>query len=646
MEEHVKKDLELEEPSDFHRTMLKDCLELIDMSRRKMQEFYPLWDRLDEVYRGQRKPDAADKDAKDRGEPEKMVVPVAYSQVNTFVSFMVNLFTQKERLFELQGTKLEAHKGAKIGEALLQRDLMASGEMQLLFQFFLDIARFGLGIIKSCWVEERKVITKTVQIPPGTFLGFPLGKGREEQVTEEAITFQGNRVSNISPYRFFPDTRVPLTRHQDGEFCASEDEYSYVTLKQWEKNGSIAGLKWVKNIEQKRMEIRKDSRLTSDMVNQSSPTFLKGNGQSKGMFVVTEMQRVVIPNEYMVEGKPLGPEDYPVKYVIWIANDQRLIKCEPMNYAHDLFTYDLQQFTPDMHELMNPTLSESIDSLQSVITWFINSRITSVRKLIQNKLVVDPEGIRMEDLDAHGPVIRLKAGAGRNGIDRWIKQLDLHDVTGNHIQDAEFLHELVQVVTGISENALGQFHAGRRSATEAKNVNAGGTMRLKTVAMLVFYGALVPLGRKMLSNLRDGLSVETAIKVVGLDVAEEGAQFMQVSKADLQSDFDFEIMDGTLPSEKQYIAQVLQEILLGLMSNPEAAIVLGMDPKALLMEMMELRGVRNPKRFTLNPIKPNGPQGAPTGPGNITQLPNVQGVSGQSDVGGLAVNGGGNGGGY
>jgi hypothetical protein len=519
----------------------------------------------------------------------------------------------------------DSHKPAKVGEAFLARDLNHNKWESKLYQFLLDVSRFGVGVIKTHWTKEQKLTKKSVTRPKYSFMGFSLGGQVSEDKMSMETTFLGNCIQNISPYRFYPDTRLPIDRFQEGEFCASEDEYSWIKLKQMEANGELAGLEFVKDVQftDKMMKERGESRFAN--TNVQKDTTVAGNGQSKGTYILTEVQRKIIPSEYMIDGKPLGPETYPVPYVIQYVNDTRIVKCEPMNYAHGDFTYDVAQFNPDMHRMLNPGLSDSIDALQSVITWFINSRITSVRKVISNYLIVDPEGVEMQDLKDRNPIIRLKPNAAqRGGIDRWIKQLDVNDVTTGHIKDAEYLKSIVQEITGINENIMGQFHGGRRSAMEARNVSSNAAARLKMIAVIIFYSALEPMARKMLCNLRDGLDDETMVKVVGMDVAAEGAEFITANKGSLVGEYDFEVFDGTLPSEKVAIAQVLENYLLGLLKSPDAAIALGIDPKAMMLESMELRGIRNPRRFFLQAAP--APAAAPGQPGMPQLPPGPQGV--------------------
>jgi len=48
---------------------------------------------------------------------------------------------------------------------------------------------------------------------------------------EPIPTFIGNRVYSISPYHFFPDVSLPLSRYQEGEYCGSEDIFSYSSMQ-------------------------------------------------------------------------------------------------------------------------------------------------------------------------------------------------------------------------------------------------------------------------------------------------------------------------------------------------------------------------------------------------------------------------------
>lgn len=570
-----------------------------------MAQLYGSWDLYEEVYQGKRSPDKADVKARERKEPEKMVVPMTYAQVQSFVAYGFQLFTQRPHFFEMVGTGVEDWKAAKVAEALLDRDLEYNQFLVKLYQFLLNIGRFGLGVLKHGWVKDMKkewVKVPGQQMP--SLSGLQMF-GNESMELQDVVKFLGNKIDVISPYRWFPDPKLPITRFQEGDFCASELDVTKNWLRKMERGGMFSGTQWVKDMGATEWDARNQMGL------RSSVTYDTASGKQKGGVILADAIVEIVPSEFKVNGEPIGDEDYPVKYCISIANDQRIVKCEPHGYLHDNFNYSAAQLSPDDHNQVNAGVAELINELQSTITWLFNTRITSVRKTIQNQFVVDSEGIEMEDLEQRRPVIRLKKQAARMGVDRFIKQLDVKDVTASHVQDAEMLGQLMQIVTGINENALGQYSQGRRSAEQTRAVNSGAASRLKMFMSLVWTQGLQPLGRDMLSNLRDGLDVSQIVKVTGLQTlqptspyavgAQDFVQFLGVTKADLVGNYDFVILDGTLPSEKGRVASMLQELLMGVLTNPQAAAILGLDAKALLTEIAELNDIRNPERFFLQP---------------------------------------------
>lgn len=604
MDELIAAELKQEVVTDFHQALLTHVKGLVDMSRQYMVQYYDIWDHNDDVYRGIKRPDKSDTDARNRGEPEKMVVPLTYAQIQTFIAFCESLYTQRERIFELVGTGEEDHKAAKVGEALLDRDLTWNVFPVKLYQFLLDVGRFGIGIFKTGWVAEKYMKEVTTTTPPLTFMGVSLGSPRSVTELQEIVRYLGNKIVNISPYSFFPDVRLPLYRYQEGEFFASEDMYSLTQLKQFEKNGDIAGTEWIKQQKVDVFALRRRLVRQTERAPMGPGRTSTGSVQTTGAAILTEVQVSLVPNMFKINDVPMGPEDYPVKWNVWYVNDTRIVKAEPLGYAHDQYTYCIGEYSPDMLNLINEGLADSMDRLQDVVSWLINSHITNVRKVIGDKLIVDPSGVEMKDLVERRPVIRLKPDVARQGVDKFIQQLQVVDVTSTHMRDAQELQALVQLTTGINDNALGQYHVGRRSATEARNVNSATAARLKITALLLFRQALEPMARQMLSNHKDGLDVATFVRVMG-ELSDPGAfmQFKRVTKEDLIGDYDFEVFDGTLPSERSVQAQALQELLTALLANPAVVMILGYDPRKLVAEVLTLRGIRNPQRFEMDQLR-------------------------------------------
>jgi hypothetical protein len=254
----------------------------------------------------------------------------------------------------------------------------------------------------------------------------------------------------------------------------------------------------------------------------------------------------------------------------------------------------------------------------------MNSRIEAVKNNIEKQLVVHPQFIEVEDLMTRSPFIRLKKSApAMGGVQNFIQQLRTSDPTVTHVQDAQELMRVMQTVSGVTENAMGNFASGRRSATEARNVAAGGGSRLKLIGSNIWEMALGPMGRVMLNNSRQWMSEETFHKIVGEESDETLEQWERFHKDnwwELVGNEDFFVFDATSQSEKGFLAQSLQELVIALMSNPEMLAATNLDVVKMIMRIQELRGVKNLDQFKRDE-QPIG---------------NIGGLPGQAELGGAA----------
>lgn len=598
--------------------LVRRCRSLVSMSRGAMGAYYKTWDRQYEVYSAGKRVDKDDEKALRERKPTKQTVPLTFAQVQTMVSFCFLLFTQNDDFFAYKPRGAEGFKADEDATTILTRDLRKNQWPVLLYGFLLDVCLFGLGVVKHSWAEEKGYV-KVPQTTPGIVTnGVQVTDDTTQDMWQEFLRYQGNRLMTVSPYRFFPDTRLPLTRFQEGEFCASEEIYTRSQLKQMEEDGFLLEDS-VDDIPPMTMEMwrkRGPSRLEGFKPAENVSTGASPTAAPESGVVVTEIQIKVIPNKVKIEGttKTLGKENFPVMYILWVANDSKVVKCEPMGYYHGQFTYDLAQFSANSYELVGQGLAEMADWLQDVITWFINAHITSVKDSIGGKFVYDPTGIDTRALDERSPFIPLKKGAMKSGVDKWIKQLQTTDTTANHMNDVQALMAILQQVTGISDNMMGQYNSGRRSAQESRVVTQGAAGRSKMVATTIWHQAMDPLGQKMLTNLRAGIEMQTFMQIlVGFAETSQlmqnpgAAQSLQQRFAAFKSDpqsliaaNDFFAFDGTLESEKGMIAQSLQEMLQVLMTNPQAAQLLDIDPAALMKAIQALRGITNLGDFSLS----------------------------------------------
>jgi len=591
MNERTIKELNQEQPTEFCQRMLTKVKGLVNMSRGHMSEFHNQWKLADLKYNNEKDADRADATAQSMNEPGKYVVPMTSAQVNTFVAFCLMQLHQNPRLWQLDPQGAEDFELSEVNERLLQRDWEWNRGFLLELAFLQDVAKYSIGVLKHYWHEEERAIPVTTETAGRSVFGWEIAKGKITTTWQKVKTYEGNKVICVSPWRFFPDTRLPLTRLHEGEFCGSEDEFSRSYLKELESSKVVSGIKYV----------RETTKMDSARLKGGNFTFINDRDAAKanGYYCVTEVQVKIIPSEFELEdGKPLGEEDFPITYLVWYANDDRIIRLEPMNYLHGQFTYDVATFGVDQQKLLSKGIPELLGPMQEVVDWLMNARLLSVKRTLDNQLVVDPNAVEMSSVLNRSRVILLKKGAGRLGVQKSVMQLGVQDVTQAHINDANMLLGISQTALGINDNAMGQFHSGRRSASEARVVAQGSAGRMMVLCQLIWKMALAPLGAKMLMNLRQGLSENTFMLFAGMEKMQAYPQFKSTPQK-LAMALDYFMFDSTTPSEKIYLAQTLQEVFGMVFANPQAALQLNISPKLVFDEMMKLRSVGNITRFDM-----------------------------------------------
>jgi hypothetical protein len=608
MNQDVIDELNKKEESDFHKALLDHALGLVKLSRAEMSKHYNDWDLQDQVYRGVRMLDSEDIKQATKDKPVKMVVPNTFAQVMTFSSFLFLLFNQNRTFFELNPTGIEDYRQKEQDcEALLERDIKHHMWNVLLFQHLRDVGRFGPSIFECCWTRELTHAYISAEPTVVNFNGVQ-STVRGGSEWKEYVKYEGNLIRNVSPYRWFPDTRFPLTDFQSGEFCAAEEEYSMAALRKLEAVGEVAGTEHIQPLPQNLDKLRGGpTRASIDVSSNKQNEWLYGTGKTEGLVLVTKMQVWLTPSKftYGPNEKKLGPEEFPILYHLWYANDNKVIRCEPAYWWHNKFGWTLSQFTPDMHHTVTLGLADLIYRLQDVITWHINSRITDVRRNLRGRLIVDPFGIETSSLDGDGDIY-LRSGASKSGVDRWVSQLKMADVTQGHLNDAEILGKIMQVVTGVNDNIMGQYNQGRRSAQEARTVLSGAAGRMKLHGHLVWDSGLGPLGKMMLSNLRQSLPVESFSRSVGGPPEEMQARYaaFKGTPEEVICGEDYMMFDSTMQSEKGFMAQSLQDLLVAILqSDPTAASRMAreIDPAKIVEEIQYLRGAGNVQRFKYTP---------------------------------------------
>lgn len=638
---------EEDQANEAHGQLLDYVKAMIKESRVTTSQHYDQWDYNDLIFRSKRIVDKEDRAALLKGNTAKMIVPLTYSQIMTFVSFCVMTMSQNKRFWNLEPTTSARNPLREPIELVLERDVRKNRWLTFLVQFFLDIGRFSLAAAEICYDEE----VRHIRVPRETQVPGPYGQQQTESTNDyEPVTiWKGNRVRNVSPYRFYPDYRLPLEDYQNGEFCGSEEMWTMSRLRA--STLDLFNLDEIPKLTLKEFDERRQiSRVDEIPTRQNSNLGDRGSltpdqYMKHGSVIVTKMVCDIIPNDFEVgKEKPLGKEKFPLRYIVWYANDKTIIRFDEATFLHGMFPYMCAQYIPDQHKPINEGLADVCDQLAEYVTWLANTHKASQANSIESKWVVDPVGIDIKSLESRSPYIRLNKNVANMGVERYLKQFQTQDVTQQNVSEIAAFKELLESTTGLSGFMQGQSSPGRRSATQDQVVTQGAAARGKTTLGSIWDCAFVPMGKQFIANNRQDMDFETFAMIVGDNPCGElinpqtnapwqTQEIFELFKGDpltIATDETFFVLDSTLPSEKAYLAQSLQEIFMEMLQNPVIAQIMGYGPaqfRQLFEDIYNLRGVTSarlpaPTAPVQNQVQPPVVPGQP-GPPNVLPMPAV-----------------------
>ena len=156
----------------------------------------------------------------------------------------------------------------------------------------------------------------------------------------------------------------------------------------------------------------------------------------------------IVPKEWGLKGSKFNKNgDYPEIFLFTIANEQIVLRARPLNLNHNKFPIAIAAPDFDGYSITPISRMELIGGLQTTLNWMFNSHITNVRKAINDMLIVDPSLVNMEDLEnpAPGKLIRLRRSAWGKGVQNAVEQLQVNDITREHMRDAQQIMEMTQI---------------------------------------------------------------------------------------------------------------------------------------------------------------------------------------------------------
>jgi len=617
------------------------------MSEHYMSERYQTWKKMEERFRAYvnlTENDKTRKSLRDDGKPQYVTidVPYSYAMLLTAHTYWTSVFLGRNPVLQYMGIAGQAQQQEQALEALMQYQMSAGNMMLPLYLWFMDAGKYGVGVLGNTWCEEYVIASQIMEVP-AKYYGITIpGKTKKVRQVQKLQTYQGNKLFNIRPQDFRPDPRVPLSRHQDGEFSGRMTEIGWNTILKRQAEG------WYYNIEELQKRLKVDRSWLRDTGSQqlvlpaSMDTLYyrgqlqdgienKGGEQKQKSFIeLFEVTVELVPRDW-----GLGESTYPEKWAFTVANDEVIVNAMPTGAYHGKFENFVLEYEIEGYALSKRSMLEIVDPMNEVMSWLFNSHMYNVRKMINDQIVVDPSRITMKDLTdpVSGRIIRLKPEAYGSDVRTTFTQMQMVDITQSHLKDAAGVADMMQRVLGVTENVMGMVNpGGRKTATEVRTSSSMSVNRLKTNCEYMSAGGFTPMATVLLQNTQQRYDAEKKLRIAGRGQMPGVDNFVMVTPDSIAGQYDFIPVDGTMPIDRFAQANLWKELAMAVRSMPEVAAQL--DWPSIMTQIAELGGIKNFNQFRVNTrVVPDGQAAAQAQAGNVVPIGGPSGGPGKGPAG-------------
>lgn len=591
--------------SPQHKRILAALMARKKPAKDKVEERVSDFERHDDLFDCYLHDTVDTKERKQRfqsGEPDyyTIYVPQSYAVALSAHTYWTSVFFGRTPVFQFTGRHGEPQMKVQAVEAIMdyQRTVGAWGAP--LYQWLLDPPKYGYGVIWDFW-DESWVQTSIIEEKVPEFFGVALPGAEAKKVrrTQRTMGYQGNKLMNIHPAHFWPDWRVPMSNIQDGEFVCRRIDLSGNELARGEEMGAYQNAEVVRRMA--RGGDHTDSTYTGGAW--SSLPY-----EEREALIHTTAVDNIEGFEIVIDLVPklwkLGKSNYPEKWLFKVIKDKVIIEARPYNRYHNAFPCSVIQMDFNAYNQFSISMMDRLIPLNDAMTFLLNQHFYNVRSGLGVNFVYDPSMVESKDLAKRGvnKLIRLKPGAWGRGIQNFIQELSVPNLTQSNLANMEQLGDLISRAFGVNDNIMGQVNqGGRKSATEIRTAGTFGISRLKTIAEYWSESGIQPLAARCLSNTQQLYDQEQQYKIAG-GLAQE-AGFISVTPEILAGKFDFVPVDGTMPIDRYAQANLFREILMSAGKMP----MIGQryDLAKMFGWMMQLSGLKNIKQFEVQ-VLPDG----------------------------------------
>jgi hypothetical protein len=619
--------------SKLHGTVLARLMDLRDLGEEAVEEHADDWQRIDEhmgmkvdLTRQAIKGDGSvQTDKKEMPFERAFVVPVSFAVEKVLQTQIVSVFTGRDPITQFDGAGPEDVAGAKLMEAVAGYDLRRMRANLVVASATQSALRYGVSPVHSYWNEEMGWVMKPLVEGPMAEIISQMFPELARPVRQWGLKRAHVTWEPVDPYRFRIDPRKSVAKFQRGDFIGHErvESYIYFTQRQLKnKDGAYFNVKELKSV-----GFDRDTARTMKREEGTQGSFYEDSLS----FPTEHLEVRLIPKEW-----ELGTSDRAEIWWFEWCGDAVIVRAHRSAYHHGEFSYAVGESLPDFHTVINSGFGEMVDPFQRFMNWMGSSHYENVRRFINNSALLMDRYIEMEDVlnPKPGGHVRLTQDAQdlvESGMITdprvFYPQLNLTDVTKGHIEEIQWMFELVGRMTGVNDPAQGIHLPSKRTATEINALTGAASQRTQGIAQTLDDMLIGPLADQ-LAMIRQQMTTDAQWYRVGGDLAREiqrrigedpnrilqsteGGLRAMISPHDLYGQYDYVPYSGMDPQNPARSVETMMQLMeIGQpFADPQVMMAMGeedvLDMRELFTRVAENMKIKDVDRlFKPNPLIP------------------------------------------
>lgn len=566
-------ELDLRPGSDLHQMIISKIDDRAQASRRVMSRYKDRWRDIDDVLRVYMSPEKKDKKQNSTKKTDKnyadLIIPESYATMETILTYYMASFMQ-DPMIKYEGVSPKDVVGAKLMTHLVDHQVKSAKMGLNIHTMFRDDTAYGFGVLAPVWRRYYGRKPSLRQLGRFTEPGVFEITQEERRWETNALLYEGNELMNINPYLYLPDVSVPIHKPQEGEYVGWVEETNVTTLLNIERDpqGLLFNVRYLKELDNRSQYTLMDKQNTRDEYSTES-------SHSSQAADVIWMYIDLIPYDW-----GLGDSEYPEKWLFAVAGDKVVISAHKVDYMHGQFPVAVSASNFDGYSATPVSKLSMVHDVQTLINFMYTSHIHNVRKSLNDMFLVDPSIVNYYDIinPEPGKVIRTRRAAwGNQMLDNAFKQLDVRDVTQQHVGEAAQLGELMRRISNTSDQTQGSFsnRTTRISSREAGNTLAASLSRYEKNAQLIDMQAMQPLAFFFAAHIQQYMEEETYINITGdfndkymIDLEDVDGR-IPVHPLDLMIQYNIRPTNGKIPGSED--PQVWTQLFQIASQNPVLA---------------------------------------------------------------------------